>query len=195
MSIRDLIYQILGKIGEDPDREGLMATPDRVEKALHYLTSGYAQDPKKMLNGALFTEKYNEMVIVKDIDIFSLCEHHLLPFFGKAHVAYIPDKKIVTGPAYMKLGNVPTPLAVPFGLFPNKQGGSSGVLIPVWGNNDELGYFLLNGGYYFAINDHVDAQLTGDIYSRGSWALRASTRYRTRYRYSGNLDLSQRTAR
>jgi len=95
MSIRDHIYKILEEIGEDPDREGLHATPDRVEKALRFLTSGYAQDPKKVLNGALFKEKYNEMVIVKDIDIFSLCEHHLLPFFGKAHVAYIPDKKIV----------------------------------------------------------------------------------------------------
>lgn len=113
--------------------------------------------------------------------------------FKVGRMMVIPDKKIVTGPAYMKLGNVPTPLAVPFGLFPNKKGGSSGMLIPVWGNNDELGFFLLNGGYYFAINDHMDAQLTGDIYSRGSWALRASTRYRTRYRYAGNLDISHST--
>src|SRR3990172_2198014 len=95
MSIRDHIHAILGALGEDADREGLLATPDRVEKSLRFLTSGYAQDAGKVLNGALFSEKYNEMVLVKDIDIFSLCEHHLLPFFGKAHVAYVPDKKIV----------------------------------------------------------------------------------------------------
>ncbi|MFQ5457447.1 MAG: GTP cyclohydrolase I FolE [Myxococcota bacterium] len=95
MKIRDQIYDILKELGEDPDREGLLRSPDRVEKALRFLTSGYQQDPGKILNGALFTEKYNEMVLVKDIDVFSLCEHHLLPFFGKAHVAYIPDKKIV----------------------------------------------------------------------------------------------------
>lgn len=106
----------------------------------------------------------------------------------------IPDKKIVTGAAYMKLGRkIPTPLAVPFGLFPNKKGSSSGILIPVYGNSDQLGYFLLNGGYYLPINDHLDLQLTGDIYSRGSWGLRGITRYSTRYRYSGNLDISRST--
>ncbi len=95
MKIRDHIYEILRELGEDAEREGLRASPARVERALKFLTSGYTEDPKRVLNNALFTEKYNEMVIVKDIDIFSLCEHHLLPFFGKAHVAYIPDKKIV----------------------------------------------------------------------------------------------------
>ncbi|MEZ4805874.1 MAG: putative LPS assembly protein LptD [Flavobacteriales bacterium] len=113
--------------------------------------------------------------------------------FKVGRMIVIPDDKIVAGPAYMKVGKVPTPLAVPFGLFPNKKGGSSGVLIPVWGNNDQLGYFLLNGGYYIPFNDRVDLQLTGDIYSRGSWALRGVTRYRTRYRYSGNLDVSRST--
>jgi GTP cyclohydrolase I len=95
MKIRDHIYEILRELGEEVEREGLRDSPARVERALKFLTSGYAEDPRRVLNNALFTEKYNEMVIVKDIDIFSLCEHHLLPFFGKAHVAYIPDKKIV----------------------------------------------------------------------------------------------------
>lgn len=113
--------------------------------------------------------------------------------FRVTRMMVLPDDKIITGPAYMRIGKVPTPLAVPFGLFPNRKGGSSGILIPVWGNNDQLGYFLLNGGYYFPINDRVDVQLTGDIYSRGSWALRGVTRYRTRYRYSGSLDLSRST--
>jgi len=95
MSIRDHIHDILNDLGENADREGLRATPDRVEKSLRFLTSGYAQDPSKILNNALYNEKYNEMVLVKDIDVFSLCEHHMLPFFGKAHVAYVPDRKIV----------------------------------------------------------------------------------------------------
>lgn len=113
--------------------------------------------------------------------------------FKVGRMMVIPDDKIIAGAAYMKVGKVPTPLAVPFGLFPNKKGGSSGVLIPVWGNNDQLGYFLLNGGYYLPISDRLDLQLTGDIYSRGSWALRSVARYKTRYRYSGNLDLSRST--
>ncbi|HEX7127802.1 MAG TPA: GTP cyclohydrolase I FolE [Thermodesulfobacteriota bacterium] len=86
---------VLRELGEDPGREGLRKTPARVARAFRYLTSGYEQDPRVVLNGALFTENYNEMVLVKDIDFFSMCEHHMLPFFGKAHVAYIPDRKIV----------------------------------------------------------------------------------------------------
>ena len=113
--------------------------------------------------------------------------------FRVGRMMVIPDDKIITGPAFMKVGKIPTPLALPFGMFPNKKGGSSGVLIPTWGNNQQLGYFLLNGGYYFPINDHVDLQLTGDIYSRGSWALRGVSRYRSRYRYTGNVDLSHST--
>lgn len=105
----------------------------------------------------------------------------------------IPDDKIVAGAAYMKVGKVPTPLALPFGLFPNTKGGSAGVLIPVWGSDQQRGYYLLNGGWYQPINDHMDLQLTGDIYSRGSWALRAGTRYKSRYRYAGNMDLSYST--
>jgi hypothetical protein len=114
--------------------------------------------------------------------------------FKVSRMIVVPDDKIVTGPAYMKFGRkIPTPLAVPFGFFPNRRGGSSGVLIPVYGNSDRLGYFLLNGGYYIPINDHWDQQITGDIYSRGSWAARSVTRYRTRYRFNGNLDISRST--
>jgi GTP cyclohydrolase I len=90
-SVRDIIRLV----GENPEREGLLRTPHRVAKAWEVLTSGYKQDVKAVLNGAVFTEKYDEMVIVKGIDFFSLCEHHLLPFYGKAHVAYIPKGKIV----------------------------------------------------------------------------------------------------
>jgi GTP cyclohydrolase I len=93
--IASLIAQLLKELGEDVDREGLDRTPDRVEKALRYLTSGYDQDVHAILNDALFVEEYDEMVVVKDIDFFSLCEHHLIPFFGKCHVAYVPYKRIV----------------------------------------------------------------------------------------------------
>ncbi|SFT88800.1 GTP cyclohydrolase I [Lishizhenia tianjinensis] len=87
--------EVLGEIGEDPNREGLLKTPERVAKALQYLTKGYDEDPEEILKGALFNEEYSEMVIVKDIEVYSMCEHHMLPFFGKAHIAYIPDGKIV----------------------------------------------------------------------------------------------------
>jgi GTP cyclohydrolase I len=94
-SIADLVRRMIVLLGEDPNREGLRRTPERFEKALRYLTSGYRQDPDKLLNGAMFSVCYDEMVVVKDIELYSLCEHHLLPFFGKCHVAYIPNKKVV----------------------------------------------------------------------------------------------------
>jgi GTP cyclohydrolase I len=94
-SIAELARAMLTRIGEDPAREGLRRTPERFERALRYLTSGYHQDPEKVLNGAMFSVCYDQMVVVKDIDLFSLCEHHILPFLGKCHVAYIPDKRVV----------------------------------------------------------------------------------------------------
>jgi GTP cyclohydrolase IA len=93
--ITEHVRQILIELGENPDREGLRRTPERFEKALRYLTSGYRQDPERVLNGAMFSVTYDEMVVVKDIELYSLCEHHLLPFFGKCHVAYIPTKRVV----------------------------------------------------------------------------------------------------
>jgi GTP cyclohydrolase I len=93
--IREHVRGILAGIGENPDREGLLKTPERVEKALAFLTQGYTQDAESILNGALFSVCYDEMVVVKEIDVFSMCEHHLLPFFGRAHVAYIPDGKVI----------------------------------------------------------------------------------------------------
>ncbi len=93
--IADAVSSMLYGVGEDPEREGLVKTPERVARSMRFLTRGYRQDPEEVLKKAVFTEAYDEMVLVRDIDIFSMCEHHLLPFFGKAHVAYIPDGKIV----------------------------------------------------------------------------------------------------
>ncbi len=89
------VRELLRAIGEDPEREGLERTPERVVRALSTLTKGYKEDPREILNSALFTEEYSEMILVKDIDFFSMCEHHMLPFFGKAHIAYIPSHKIL----------------------------------------------------------------------------------------------------
>jgi len=93
--MQQTIRRLLSEIGEDPERDGLRQTPRRVEQSLQFLTSGYSTDLDRLINDALFTVEYNEMVIVRDIDFYSLCEHHMLPFFGKCHVAYIPDGKVI----------------------------------------------------------------------------------------------------
>ena len=94
-AIASRMRDVLAELGEDPEREGLVNTPLRVEKALRYLTSGYTANVDEIVNGALFDVKYDEVVIVRDIEFFSMCEHHMLPFFGKIHVAYLPDKKVI----------------------------------------------------------------------------------------------------
>jgi GTP cyclohydrolase I len=94
-AIEPLVRDMLRSLGEDPEREGLAKTPQRVARSLEFLTRGYSQDPKEVINDALFTEDYQEMIVLRDLDFFSLCEHHILPFFGKAHVAYIPQHRIV----------------------------------------------------------------------------------------------------
>ena len=94
-NIKNLTKQLLKEIGENPNREGLLNTPDRVSRLWEYLSKGYRQDVKELINGAIFNEKYDQMVAVKDIEFYSMCEHHLLPFFGHAHIAYIPNGKII----------------------------------------------------------------------------------------------------
>jgi GTP cyclohydrolase IA len=94
-SYEELVREMIVRLGEDPEREGLVRTPARVEKAMRFLVQGYKEDPDALLRKALFTVNYDEMVIVKDVEMFSLCEHHLLPFFGKVHVAYIPNGKVI----------------------------------------------------------------------------------------------------
>jgi GTP cyclohydrolase IA len=94
-TFEDLVRELIVRLGEDPEREGLLRTPDRVHRAYRHLVKGYKEDPDAMLKKALFTVDYDEMVIVKDVEMFSLCEHHMLPFFGKVHVAYIPNGKVI----------------------------------------------------------------------------------------------------
>ena|SRR5262245_32177285 len=94
-SFEELVREMLVRLDEDPEREGLLRTPERVHRAFEFLTKGYSEDPEAMLSKALFTVTYDEMVIVKDVEVFSLCEHHMLPFFGKVHVAYIPNGKVI----------------------------------------------------------------------------------------------------
>jgi GTP cyclohydrolase IA len=94
-SMQEHVRAMLVELGENPTREGLLKTPDRVARALRFMTKGYEEDPKAVINGALFTEDYQEMIVLKDLDFFSMCEHHILPFFGKAHVAYLPKRRIV----------------------------------------------------------------------------------------------------
>src|SRR5258707_4832952 len=94
-TFEDLVREMIVRMGEDPQREGLTSTPECVRKAMQFLTSGYNEDPEALLKAALFTVNYDEMVIVKDVEVFSLCEHHMLPFFGKVHVAYVPNGKVI----------------------------------------------------------------------------------------------------
>ncbi len=94
-SIAKLIEELLVKLGEDPSRDGLLKTPERVEKSLRFLTNGYRQKIEDIVNGAIFEQDYDEMIVLRDIDLFSLCEHHLLPFYGKCHIAYIPRRRVI----------------------------------------------------------------------------------------------------
>ena len=122
---------------------------------------------------------------------FTTCDRpHPHYYFRASRMMVIPDDKIVSGAAVMKIGPVPTPLVLPFGFFPNKKNGSAGILFPAYGDGGPLGYFLQNGGYYMPLGERADMQLTGDIYTRGSWALKALARYKVRYRFGGSLNLS-----
>jgi lipopolysaccharide export system protein LptA len=122
---------------------------------------------------------------------FTTCSNEIPHYhFRMRKAIIIPDDKIVTGPVYMVIGKVPTPLALPFGYFPNKKGNVQGIIIPQYGDSPTYGFFLQNGGYYLPVGEKVDMQFLGDIYSRGSWALKQITRYKIRYKYSGLLNLS-----
>jgi len=136
-------------------------------------------------------KKVNETVTYIKDGYFTTCDRTPPDYYIKSdRIKIIQDDKIVTGPAVMVIADVPTPLVLPFGMFPSESGQRSGIVIPTWGTNQRRGFNLRGGGYYFAINDYLDFKLTGDIYSRGGWALYGNTNYKKRYKSSGNLNIS-----
>lgn len=132
----------------------------------------------------------NDNVYIKDGKYTTCNLDHPHFYIGTTRLKVIPEDKIITGPACLFIEDVPTPLAVPFGYFPNKKGKASGLIIPTYGESPNLGFYLQNGGYYWSVNDYVDMQLTGDIYSKGSWGSKFNTQYKKRYKFGGNLNLS-----
>lgn len=156
-----------------------------------YIQQVVTQQDEGYLQGKIIKKEPDNTVYIKN-GWYTTCsneEHPHFDFrFGKAKV--IPGKSIITGPAHMTIAEVPTPLFVPFGYFPNKKGQRSGILLPAYGESENRGFFLENGGYYWAINDYMDLKIIGDIYSRGSYALKPVFSYKYRYHYSGTLNLS-----
>jgi hypothetical protein len=146
------------------------------------------EDAEGYLHGTIVKKMPNDVTNVYR-GSYTTCEledPHFAFKFKKAKV--IPDKKIITGPAYLVIEDVPTPLVIPFGMFPNKKGQRSGIVIPTYGESTQRGFYFENGGYYFAISDYLDLKLLGDIYTLGSWAVKPSTNYRKRYKYNGYLN-------
>jgi len=148
------------------------------------------QEGEGFIHGSIIKKMSDDIIYIKGGKYTTCSEDHPHFEFRFDKSKVIPDDKIITGPAYLVIEDVPTPLFIPFGMFPNKKGQTSGILVPTWGNSANRGYFLENGGYYFAINDYLDLQLRGDIYSRGSWAIKTATRYKKRYKYNGAVSLN-----
>ncbi len=156
-----------------------------------FIRNAITEDGEGFLHGTEIQKLANDEILVNH-GFFTTCSNEDHPHFefrfNKSKV--IPGKKIITGPAYLVIEGVPTPLAVPFGMFPNKTGQRSGIIMPTYGESANRGFFLENGGYYWAINDYLDFKITGDIYTRGSWAISPVVNYIKKYKYRGSLDLS-----
>jgi lipopolysaccharide assembly outer membrane protein LptD (OstA) len=154
------------------------------------ITQAITQEGDGYIHGNQIKMMNDEVIFIKN-GKYTTCSNENPHFHIEAgKLKFIKDDKIVTGPAYLKIQNIPTPLAVPFGFFPNQEKQTSGLIIPTYGESPGLGFFLNDGGYYFAINDFVDLALTGDIYSRGSWGLGLESDYSKRYKFKGNVDLT-----
>ncbi len=151
----------------------------------------FTEDGDGYLHGATVKKLSDGAINIKS-GKYTTCSHETHPHYefryNKSKV--VPGKKIVTGPAYLVIEDVPTPLWIPFGIFPNQKGQRSGIVIPTYGESSNRGFFFENGGYYWAVNDYIDLKILGDIYTRGSWAIKPSTNYRKRYKFSGRLDLT-----
>lgn len=156
-----------------------------------FITNVVTQQGEGYLTGGTTKKDVGKDFYIKD-GFYTTCDHHDHPHFGfhltKAKVR--PGKNVVTGPAYMVLAGLPLPLAVPFGYFPFTDSYASGIIVPTFGDDYNRGFYLSDGGYYFAISDNIDLALTGEIYTKGSWGLSASSTYAKRYKYSGNFDIS-----
>lgn len=150
------------------------------------------QEADGYLHGETVKRDTGEVIYIKN-GKYTTCEYDDPHFHIQAKkLKVIPGDKIITGPAYLAIANIPTPLALPFGFFPNTENRSNGLIIPSYGQNSNQGFFLAGGGYYLGINDHMDLSLTGDIFSRGSWAVQASSNYIKRYKYRGNFNVEYR---
>ncbi len=154
----------------------------------------FTQDGEGYIHGEVIKKMETGEINVKS-GSYTTCNREDHPHFEFKYnkSKFIPGKKIITGPAYLVIEGVPTPLFIPFGLFPNKTGQRSGIVIPTYGESANRGFYLENGGYYWAINDYFDFKLTGDIYTRGSWAVKPNLRYRKRYKYNGSFNLGYAT--
>jgi hypothetical protein len=154
------------------------------------ITEVRTQEGEGFIKGNEVKKSRSDVMYIKD-GYYTTCNLDE-PHFSLAttKLKIIPGDKIITGPTVLKIDNIPTPLGLPFGFFPNKKGRSSGIVIPTYGDSRALGFFLRNGGFYWGINDNLDARITGDIYSLGSWGSALTTRYRKRYKYNGNVNIS-----
>lgn len=147
------------------------------------------------IHGEVVKKMNEDYFYIKSGGYTTCTEEHPHFLIKSNKLKVIPNDKVVTGPAYLTFEDVPTPLVLPFGFFPNKKGQSSGIILPEYGESPTLGFFLKNGGYYFAINDHIDLAIRGDIYSKGSFGLRANSIYKKRYRYNGSIELDHNTVK
>lgn len=157
------------------------------------ITSIITKEGDSYIHGNLVKKLPDNSINIRN-GLYTTCENehpHYEIKFAKARV--VPDDKIVSGPAYLEIEDMPTPLAVPFGFFPNKKGQKSGILIPSYGESATRGFFLENGGYYMGLGPHFDLAMRGDIYSRGTWAVKAASNYNVRYRFNGNFNISYAT--
>lgn len=156
-----------------------------------FIQNVFTKQDEGYLHGTIVKKMENDITYLKD-GWYTTCDRETDPHFefkfGKAKV--IPGKKVITGPAYLVIANVPVPIGVPFGYFPSKAGRRSGILVPTYGESNNRGFFLENGGYYWAMNQYIDLFLVGDIYSRGSWAVKPRLNYRYRYHYNGSFNFS-----
>jgi len=151
------------------------------------ITQVITQEGEGYIHSDTIKKQANDVYFIKN-GAYTTCDLEHPHFAIKSpKLKVIPDDKIITGPAYLTIADIPTPLAVPFGIFPNKKGQSSGILIPTYGESVNAGFFLQNGGYYFGISDNLDLAIRGDTYTKGSWALKAASSYKKRYKYSGNI--------